>query len=123
MVRSERRAAPAAGRGAPAAGPQVDEVDSGDAGPGAGNLTEAGLAPRRRLQVGITKSVWCVCQAGPNKRVCGGMYYSLLHCSPRCGLACRAKGLSGNACDGSRSIGWFQRYRWQWTDCPDSPLR
>jgi len=105
---------------ASAAGQAFDrEVDDSEVD--AGNLTEAGHAPGRRLQLSL--DVWCVCSAGENSRVCGGMYYTLFQCDPRCPGVCHAKGMSFVTCDGSREVSWFQRLRYKWTDCANSPLR
>jgi hypothetical protein len=69
------------------------------------------------------KQVWCVCSRGQSDLVCGGMYYSLMHCGPHCPAVCRSRGLKYRSCQGSREIGWYARLRYRWSDCSESPLR
>lgn len=77
-------------------------------------------AEARRLQ--LIKAVYCVCRMTAGHYYCGGMFYSILQCSPQCPSLCHRKGYAWESCSGTHVVSWLPRLHIKFTNCPDSPI-
>mmetsp|Transcript_86409 Transcript_86409/g.241858 ORF Transcript_86409/g.241858 Transcript_86409/m.241858 type:complete len:172 (+) Transcript_86409:87-602(+) len=99
------------------AGPNATRGDPWPAGASA--WPAASAEEERRLGTPDTAEfdVFCVCRKSAGHLYCGGMYYTLQHCGPRCPAACRRMGLSFDSCEGKRQIQWYRRLHYSFVDC------